>query len=212
VFACNYYDFYLFGFLKSVSSRPSVNEWVDNVIVKKGYCPHKKQLLQETAKKREVQKKPLNIGLGKQFIRYAICGGIATAVDFIAFFLLVWFVFPALQPDDIMVRFLGISVVEVDEALRARHFLYACAGAFVVSNLCAYLLNLFFVFEGGRHKRWLEALLFYGVSLGSTGAGVALGWGLIHFVGLGTTWSALSKIACSVLVNFAGRKWIVFKS
>ena len=72
MFACNYYDFYLFGFLKSVSSRPSVNEWVDNVIVKKGYCPHKKQLLQETAKKREVQKKPLNIGLGNNYVMLSV--------------------------------------------------------------------------------------------------------------------------------------------
>ena len=82
----------------------------------------------------------------------------------------------------------------------------------MVSIFAPIFLNLFFFFEVCLHKLWLVALLFYGVSLGSTGAGVALGWGLIHFVGLGTTWSALSKIACSVMVNFEGRKWIVFKS
>lgn len=150
--------------------------------------------------------------LKKQFVRYAICGGIATAVDFIAFFLFVWLVFPALLPDDILVRFLGISVEGVDEALRARHFFYASVGSFVVSNLCAYLLNLFFVFEGGKHDRWLEVALFYGVSLASAGAGIGLGMGLIHYAGLGTTWSALSKIACSILMNYAGRKWLVFKN
>lgn len=150
--------------------------------------------------------------LKKQFVRYAICGGIATAVDFVAFFLFAWLVFPALQPDDIMVRFLGISVEGVDEALRAQRFFYASVGSFVVSNLCAYLLNLFFVFEGGKHDRWLEVALFYGVSLASAGAGIGLGMGLIHYVGLGTTWSALSKIACSILMNYAGRKWLVFKN
>jgi len=150
--------------------------------------------------------------LMRQFIRYGICGGIATVVDFVALFLLAWLVFPALQQDDVLVKLLGISVKEISETVREWHFILCSAGAFILSNLCAYILNLLFVFEGGKHKRWMEAVLFYGGSLFSCAAGICLGWGLIHFAGLGTTWSALSKIACSVLVNFAGRKWIVFKN
>ncbi len=61
-----------------------------------------------------------------------------------------------------MVRFLGISVEGVDEALRAQRFFYASVGSFVVSNLCAYLLNLFFVFEGGKHDRCWRLRFFMG--------------------------------------------------
>lgn len=132
-------------------------------------------------------------------------------VDFVAVFLLAWLVFPALQSDDVLVRLLGISIVPVDEVVRQRHFLYCCGVAFFLSNFCAYLLNLFFVFEGGRHKRGREVTLFYAVSLLSTGLGVGAGWILINLAALGTTWAVLVKIGCSVLVNFIGRKWIVFK-
>ena len=41
-----------------------------------------------------------------QFIKYAFVGGLATAVNILAFFLAGWFLFPCLTDNDVLVRLL----------------------------------------------------------------------------------------------------------
>ncbi len=146
-----------------------------------------------------------------QFFRYAVCGGIATGVDILLFYALAWRVLPALSAEDPLVRMLGIAAVPVEEALRARNYVMVRGIGFVFANFVTYLLNALLVFEGGRHGRRTECLLFYAVSVVSLGLGTALGWSLIRFAGWSTTVSYAGNLVASILINFAGRKTIVFQ-
>lgn len=146
-----------------------------------------------------------------QFIKYGFCGGIATGVDMIAFFLLAWLVFPALSQDDLFVRLLHLSPEPMTEALRARNFVFNNILAFLFSNLTAYILNVLFVFKSGKHKRHHELILFYALSTFSLIVATFAGWILIRIVGLGTTYSYLAKIIAALLINYAGRKFLIFR-
>lgn len=152
-----------------------------------------------------------------QFVKYSLAGGLATAVDVSIFFFLCWKVFPALQVDDLLVRLLhdvlhlDLSVPDVEEALRGRRFILNSAIAFMFSNLTAYIVNIFWVFEPGRHDRHVEVFLFYLVSITSVALGTALGWAMINFMGLSTSASYLGKMIAAVLMNYVCRKYLVFK-
>ena len=83
--------------------------------------------------------------------------------------------------------------------------------AFLISNTVAYILNVKWVFTGGRHSQKKEVFLFYAVSALSFGAGWAIGAMLIGPVGL-PEWAAVgSKIIASVLINYVARKFFIFK-
>jgi putative flippase GtrA len=146
-----------------------------------------------------------------QFFKYGICGGIATGVDMVAFFLLAYYAFPALAQDDIFVKLLNLSPEPITEALRGRNFVIDSILCFMVSNLSAYFLNVLFVFKSGKHKRHHELMLFYAVSLVSLVLATAAGWVLISIFGLGTTWSYVAKMVAAVMINYAGRKFLIFK-
>ncbi|MCX7818066.1 MAG: GtrA family protein [Kiritimatiellae bacterium] len=148
--------------------------------------------------------------LAAQFLRYAVCGFIATATDAAVFYLLALRVWPALRADDPVVRRWRLQVRPVEERQRAARFLLNNAVAFIASNLVGYALNTAFVFTRGRHPRALEIALFFAVSAASMAAGSFTGWALIRGAGWGTTPAYAAKIAASLLMNFAGRKWIVF--
>ncbi len=148
--------------------------------------------------------------LAWQFIRYALCGLAATAIDSVVFFLMSWRVLPALRPDDPTARRWGLPVRPVTEEQRASRFLVNNAVAFAASNLSGYLMNVAWVFVPGRHPPALELALFFGVSAVSMAIGACLGWLLIRAARWGTTPAYAVKIAASVLINFAGRKWVVF--
>lgn len=146
-----------------------------------------------------------------QFVKYGLCGGLATAVDMAIFFLAAWMVFPALSESDPLVRLFGLTASAVEEGVRSRYFVYDRLIAFLFSNGTAYVLNALWVFEGGRHRRHTEIALFLAVSAGSLAFGTALGWAMIRFFGLSTTVSYLGNVVASVLINYAGRKFFVFK-
>lgn len=170
-----------------------------------------------------------------QFLKYGISGGIATVVDVAVFFLLALYVFPALLPDDRLLVVLdwlyqrlaeaapgvdegswwyAVSHFDVDpieEGLRRRNYIINSFLAFLLSNLVAYVLNRYWVFTPGRHRRRVEIAMFYGVSAISFVLGVGLGWGLIAFGGVGTTDAKIANIAAAVLVNFVCRKYWVFR-
>ena len=126
-----------------------------------------------------------------QFIKYALAGGIATAVDMLVFFLIAWRVWPALRDDDPLVRRLHLTVRPVDEAARSRRFVFITGIAFLFSNLTAYLINIHWVFQAGRHVWYIEVALFYAVSGVSIVLGTFLGWSLIRYLRLSTSFSYL---------------------
>ena len=123
-----------------------------------------------------------------QFVKYSLCGGLATAVDFFLFFILSIFVLQAVAPDDTFVvlwgqiydvcveRFPGLVEIEwlkplfhfdVDPLDDTRRTIRAAINktiAFVFSNFTAYITNILWVFESGRHSRRMELGLFYAVS------------------------------------------------
>jgi len=134
-----------------------------------------------------------------QFLKYGICGGLATAVDMVVFFLFAWLVFPALTESDPFVKLLGFfnfDVQLVSESLRLRNYWIDKVICFMFSNLAAYVLNVLFVFKAGKHKRHHEMIF----------AGDAL----IRFCGLDTTYSYIAAMISALLINYAGRKFLIF--
>jgi len=148
---------------------------------------------------------------GIQFLKYSMCGGIALGADMVAFFLVAWLLFPALTESDILVRLFNMQIEPVAESARIINFRVSNICAFMVSNLTAYILNVLFVFEAGRHSRWKELGLFYLVSAISVGIGTELGAALIKGFGLSTSVSYIAKAISTTLINFAARKFIIFK-
>lgn len=146
-----------------------------------------------------------------QFIKYGICGGLATGVHILVFFVCAWKLFPALGAQDPLVRFFGLTVTPPVEAVRAWHALFDNLIAFVFSNLTAYLLNILWVFERGRHRWWVEVGLFYAVSGISLVLGSILQTWLIKQFGLATTPAFGANVVASMSINFILRKFMVFK-
>ena len=146
-----------------------------------------------------------------QFIKYAIAGGVATGVHISLFYLCAFKIFPALGPNDPLLRVLHASAVSLPDAIRARNSMIDNALAFLVSNLTAYLINIAWVFESGRHNRIIEIGFFYLVSgismvIGSTLMGV-----LIDRLGLATTLAFGANILTSLVFNYVLRKFLIFK-
>ena len=146
-----------------------------------------------------------------QFIKYGIGGGAATAVHVVIFYTMASVVFPALTADDLAVRLLGFPVAEIDDALRARLTALDNFIAFLFSNFVAYIINIKWVFEDGRHSRSVECLMFFAVSGISIAVGTGIAWGLIRWFGLTTTVAFISNIVASVMINYAMRKFVIFK-
>lgn len=146
-----------------------------------------------------------------QFLKYAVAGGFATAVHILTFFLAGFFVFPCVASDDILVRLFGLAAPVVEEALRARNAVFCNIIAFLVSNTVCYIINRLFVFKPGRHSMVVEFLLFFAVSAISVGLGTFLMGVLIDQFGIQTTYAFGANMVCSLAINYALRKFFVFK-
>lgn len=145
-----------------------------------------------------------------QFLKYAIAGGFATGVDMLLFFFLAWRVFPALRENDPLVTRLRLTVRHVEEEDRSRRFVLCTAMSFIFSNMTAYLINVYWVFEPGRHAWYVELALFYAVSAISIVVGTGLGWAMIRFLHLSTSFSYIGKMFASLMINYVCRKYFVF--
>ena len=146
-----------------------------------------------------------------QFIKYAIAGVVATAVDVLAFYAAAILILPALDPSDPVARLLGLHVLPIAEGLRSSRYVWDKVIAFFFSNLTAYVVNILWVFTPGRHGKAMEIALFYAVSAASFSVGTALGWLLIRWTGLPTTYAYAANAAASIAINYVCRKFIVFK-
>lgn len=156
-------------------------------------------------------------GRGKliQFVKYAVVGGIATAVNVVTFFALAFTVFPALAANDQMVillsRFVELHVAEITDSVRSVNAIYCNIGAFLTSNIVCYALNRKLVFAPGRHCMAVEALLFLMVSGVSFFVGTAGQTALIAFLGVSTTIALAANIVSALAINYAMRKYVIFK-
>jgi putative flippase GtrA len=146
-----------------------------------------------------------------QFIKYGIAGGMATATHIATFFLCGWFFLPCLAQDDPAVRLLGLTAPAVSGGLRAWNAGWCTAIGFTVSNVFCYVLNRLFVFKPGRHAWPLEFLLFFSVSGVSAVLGTAIQTFLIKHQGAQTTLAFGANIVCALLINYAMRKFVIFK-
>ena len=146
-----------------------------------------------------------------QFIKYGIAGGLSTATHIVTFFFCGWFFLPCLTQDDITVKLLGLTAPALSEATRAWNAGCCNAIGFVISNILCYILNRLFVFKPGRHHWVLEFLLFFAVSGLSMVIGTAIQTFLITHQGMQTTLAFGANIVCALFINYAMRKFVIFK-
>ena len=159
-----------------------------------------------------------------QFGKYAVAGVIATVVSQGLWLILSLTSFPAFTADEVetyrsILAKIGIELpaleveqLDLSDDQRARNSTIANAIGWVFANIVAYLANVLWVFEGGRHHRVLEFLYFTLISGFSTLVGIAAGPLLIKLFGISTGLSQLSLLVTAVLVNYVCRKFFVFKN
>ena len=146
-----------------------------------------------------------------QFIKYGIAGVVATLVHVSVFYFCAVKLLPALNQGDALASLLHLRIVDVSDAIRARNSVIDNVIAFIFSNLTAYLINIVWVFESGRHHRVLEIGFFYLVSGISTFIGSALMGYLIGRFGVTTTVAFGVNVLVSLMINFVLRKRLIFK-
>lgn len=145
-----------------------------------------------------------------QFIKYALAGGVATAVHILTFFLAGFLIFPCVNQEDILVRLFRLRAPQVEESLRARRAVYCNILAFVLSNTVCYIINRLFVFSPGRHSMVVEFILFFAVSAVSIFFGTLLMTYCIKRFKMQTTWAFAANTLCSLAINYVLRKFFVF--
>ena len=110
-----------------------------------------------------------------------------------------------------VVTLLGLDVADMTDSVRRFRFIVDSVISFMFANFVAYITNVLFVFETGRHSRWKEISLFYAVSGLAFFIAVGLAAALIQYLGLSTTVAKLSNIVTAVLINYALRRFFIFK-
>jgi len=146
-----------------------------------------------------------------QFIKYGIAGVLSTLVHITLFYWMALTLFPALSQDDRIAYHLHLVISEVSQGIRARNAMIDNTVAFLFSNLTAYVINILWVFERGRHHPVMEFLFFYAVSGISIVIGSSLMGYLIHSFGMTTTSAFSANIVVSLMINFFLRKHVIFK-
>ena len=146
-----------------------------------------------------------------QFLKYAIVGGLATGTHILVFYLCAFLLLPSLTPGDLVVRLLGLAVPDVTDAQRAWNAGIGNAVAFFFSNTFCYVLNRLFVFKPGRHPWLIEFLLFFGVSGVSMLLGTSIQSWLIARFATQTTLAFGANLVASLAINYAMRRFFIFK-
>ncbi len=139
-----------------------------------------------------------------QFAKYGMCGGLATVTHLLVFYVLAYTLVPAFEG-------MLVDGSPITDAQRAWNAQVANSIAFVFSNGAAYLSNVVWVFQRGRHHPWLEFGLFTAVSLLAFSVASICGPLLIRLYGIPTHLAQVFFIISSALVNFASRKFLIFK-
>jgi len=145
-----------------------------------------------------------------QFIKYGISGCVATAIHIAIFHLVAWKVFFALQAEDWFVKVFNLPIEELDDGARSRNSMLSNGTAFLVSNLAAYLINIYWVFVPGRYHWIVEVALFYLVSGVAVVIGTSIMGVLIRGFGMLTTYAFTSNLIAGLMINYAMRKFFIF--
>lgn len=132
-----------------------------------------------------------------QFAKYGICGALATVIHQVIFAALSIWVLPT--------ELESLSAAEKAIRFNANNLI-----AFVFSNAVAYGTNLMIVFQGGRHGRVKEFLMFSGISFLAMIPALVLG-SMALLKGIETPWAQLIFVITAAMVNFLCRKFLVFK-
>jgi len=146
-----------------------------------------------------------------QFIKYGISGCVAVAAHIMVFHLVAWRMFFALQANDWFVRFFNLTTRELDDGLRSQNSMLSNVMAFMISNFVAYVINVYWVFVPGRYHWIVEIALFYLVSGAALVIGTAIMGFLIKRFGMLTTYAFGSNIFAALMINYAMRKFFIFK-
>jgi len=145
-----------------------------------------------------------------QFTKYALGGFLATIAHIVIFHLLAWKGFAALENSDWFVKLFKIKINLVDTATRSRNAMIDNGIGFIFSNFIAYLINITWVFNRGKHSWIVEISLFYLVSGISLIIGTWLmGW-LIKKFSMRTTYAFGANAVTAVMINYAMRKFFIF--
>ena len=132
-----------------------------------------------------------------QFIKYGMAGAVATGAHFVIFTILNETILPA--------------NINQESAQRGWNFFWSFSIAFLLANVVAYTVNRRWVFQSGRHSKLVEFGLFYLIAITAYLLGTPLGAYLVAKYPLNEYVVYLMVAITSVLVNFLGRKFIVFK-
>ncbi len=146
-----------------------------------------------------------------QFVKYGIAGGLATGVHITIFYIMAGFVLRALTADDPMVKLFNFPVMDADDAVRSRYAVINNFVAFLFSNFVAYIINVKWVFEGGRHSKSVEMTMFFIVSGTSIAIGSGITFALIEWFDFTTTVGFVANVVASVMINYVMRKFVIFK-
>lgn len=165
-----------------------------------------------------------------QFAIYGLCGGLATVVFVGTVVLFSKTLVPAytgMRIAENPVTAFGQSIywpsggsgglgrvleaTSADDQIRARNLLVNNCIGFLIANVVAYVSNVLFVFKTGRHHPILEFLYFTTVSGISFGLSQVAGPWLVSRFGVPTNLAILSNVVASMMLNFVGRKFFVFK-
>lgn len=139
-----------------------------------------------------------------QFLKYGLCGGGAVLIYQATFGVLGRTVFPHFES-----ACAGADPVSPEE--RKLYFVLASTAGFVLADIFGYVANLRWVFEGGRHNRVLEFLLFTGVACIGWGAGMVPGYYAYGEAHAGSWLSSGIVTITSIMVNYASRKMFIFR-
>ena len=146
-----------------------------------------------------------------QFVKYGAVGVASTCVQMLVFYLLASTCCRCLGPDDWAVKWFGLPAVDVPHVVRGFRFAVDTAFAFTVANVFCWLLNRAVVFKPGKFSWYREFALFFGAAASAMAIATGVAWVLINIAGLQTTFAVFVEVAVSFAVNFAARKFFIFK-
>ena len=131
-----------------------------------------------------------------QFVKYGVAGVFATGTYVATFSLLNESVLPAGSEQ------LGSA--------RGWNFFFSNVIAFLMANVVGYLANRAWVFQPGRHGQGREFLMFCLVSAVAFFLGTPLGSLIVASLAINEYFVLVPMVALSIMVNFLGRKYLVF--
>jgi putative flippase GtrA len=140
-----------------------------------------------------------------QFLKYVVCGGMATLTLSVIVFALSQTIYPA-------VKGMMVNGQVLDEAVRKHNLLLNNSIAFPFSAIVGYVLNVKFVFKPGKLSKGMEIFLFCLVAALGFFPGL---WVVDYLVGrfhVASSLATLAFITTSFMVNFVSRKFIIFKA